>query len=152
MAAPIYKNKGTQKTVIKVKDSAGKDVDFDTSVFIDVDPGYSPVGKLDNTLNGLPRYYRNDQNLPITWFINFGVNGPAAAENPKKLQKAYKVTIQKAPSGKTLCIYDDTQAAGQEVLVLSPTAGSGRIAYTDNNNGTVSFYLDLVDPPSGYYP
>ncbi len=152
MAIPIFKNKGTQKAVIKVKDDTGKDIDFDTSVYIDTDAGYSPVGKPDTTLSGLPAYYQNNRSFPITWFINFGVNGPATTQNPKKLQKAYKVTIQKAPSGKTLCIYDDTQAAGQEVLVLSATGGSGRIAYTDNNNGTVSFFLDLVDPPSGIYP
>lgn len=152
MVSRIFKNKGSQKAVIKVKDGTGKDVDFDTSVDIDADAGYSPFGKPDTTLNDLPAYYQNNRSFPITWFINFGVNGPATTQNPKKLQKTYKVTIQKAPSGKTLCIYDDTQAEGQKVLVLSPTGGSGRIAYTDNNNGTVSFSLDLVDPPTGYYP
>ncbi len=152
MAVPIYKNKNAQKTLISVKDRSGKEVNFDPSVLIDAEQGYSPVGKLDTTLSGLPGFYRNDPSLPITWFINFGVNGPATTQNPKKLQKAYKVTIQKVPFDKTLCIYDDTQEEGQEVLVLSPTAGPGRIAYTENTNGTVSFYLDLVDPPTGYYP
>jgi hypothetical protein len=152
MAIPVHKNRGTQRAVIKVRDDTGREVDFDTSVYIDADAGYSPVGKPDTTLGSLPAYYQNNNNLPITWFINFGVNGPANTQNPKKLQKAYQVTLQKAPSGKTLCIYDDTQAAAQEVLVLAPTAGAGRIAYTDNGNGTISFSLDLVDPPTGYYP
>lgn len=152
MAVPVYKNKGNQKTVIKVKDPAGKEVEFDTTVFIDADSGYSPVDKPDTTLSGLPEYYQNDTNLPITWFTNFGVNGPTNPANPKKLQKAYKVTLQNAPAGKTLCIYDDTQPAGQRVLVISQEAGAGKIAYTDNKNGTITFQLDLVDPPSGYYP
>jgi hypothetical protein len=152
MAVPIYKNKGTQKAFIKITDSAGKQVDFDTTVFIDADPGYSPEGKSDPDPEKLPKYYQGDTNLRITWFTDFGVNGPTNPANPKKLQKAYKVTLQRAPAGKTLCIYDDTQTSEQKVLVLSPTAGSGRIAYIDNNNGTISFYLDLVDPPSGFYP
>lgn len=122
---------------------------FNTDLDVDVlDDQYEAYDK--QLPKNLPRETANKES--ITWFNNFGVKGPATTQNPKKLQKAYKVTIQKAPSAKTLCIYDDTQAMGQEVLVLSSTGGSGRIAYTDNNNGTVSFFLDLVDPPTGYYP
>ena len=149
---PIYKNKGSQKTVITIKDSTGKDTKFDTTVYIDADPGYIPESKSDPDPEKLPKYYQGKTEFPITWFIDFGVKDPGASPNDKKVKKAYKVTIQKAPAGKTLCIYDNTQAAGQEVLVLSSTAGSGRISYTDNNNGTISFDLALVDPPTGYYP
>jgi hypothetical protein len=122
---------------------------FNTDLDVDVlDDQYEAYDK--ELPKNLPKETGNKET--ITWFNNFGVNGPTSSTNPKKLKKAYKVTIQKAPARKTLCIYDDTQATGSEILILSPTAGSGRIAYTENNNGTVSFYLDLVDPPTGYYP
>lgn len=138
----IFKEGNKERVPLRA-DRAGKPIDYDPTITIDVPdvppntPGYRASGKpLD------PRNLPSDPR--ITWFTNFQVEGPRNPADNKRVKEKYSVTVRVPPKtadgeDRTLCYYDTESR--QVVDIPGPYTGD-----------TVTFKLDLVDPPSGFYP
>jgi hypothetical protein len=128
---------------LKVDKKAGADSigTFKTQLDIEVpdltDEKYN-VGWKDYT-DELPDYFvEGTAQLPITWFNNFYVKIPGDPGNGIRVRQ-YKITLQTPPVNSRLFYFDTIEKVVNEVKF-------------DPNQTTVTFHLDLGDPPVGVYP
>jgi hypothetical protein len=121
---------------------------FDSDIVIDeVNELYDAYEK--DFPDNLPQFFTNGE--PITWFSNFGVKKKVNNENEKAVPR-YRVIMNNLPSGKRLCIYDDTLPEGEKLQEVTPENGDGAIKYKETGNDKIMFHLYIGDPPSGVFP
>ena len=96
------------------------------------------VGWKDYTAD-LPDYFvEGTTQLAITWFNNFFVKIPDDPGDGIKVRE-YRITLQTPPANSRLFYFDTLEKSVEEIKF-------------DPGQTTVSFDLDLGDPPVGVYP
>ena len=121
---------------------------FNTSIDIDeVNDLYEAYEK--DFPPDLPQTFINGDS--ITWFSNFGVRRKQNPINEKAVPR-YRVIMDELPSGKRLCIYDDSLPEDERLQEVTPEGGDGAIKYRELGNGKILFHLYLADPPTGVFP
>lgn len=136
---------------ITIKDRDNRDVNYDTTLQIQVDEStYQAVWKDFRSVPNLPSENANGQK--ITWFNGFG----AKYKDGKNLEESRKVdftvTVRRppnAPNGTTrkLCFYDSKLPGTDyksKVLDLKEEP--------ESTNEFIVFKLSIGDPPTGMYP